>query len=345
MTPSPSTSGYRMPAEWEPHRATWLAWPYNPTTWKDHLAGAEEAFVKFIEALLPHEEVHLLVPNDMVKTRAEKALKNFLSNSSLHFHRIETGDIWFRDVGPLFVVRDHNGKHEVAWTKWTYNALGEKYDDLLVGDTVPDAMPLKKLPRFEAGIVLEGGSIDVNGEGSLLTTESCLLSPDRNPTLTKEEIEKKIREFLGVKQILWLKAGIAGDDTTGHVDDVARFVGRRAIVTAVEEDPTDENYAILQENLERLRQMRTEEGDAFTVTELPMPRPFSIGERRMAASYANFYIANGVVVVPIYKQPSDAEAFTILERSFPDREIIGIDCRELIYGYGALHCSSMQEPQ
>ena len=334
-----------MPAEWEPHRATWLAWPYNPSTWGDHLAGAEEAFTKFIAALLPHEEVHLLVPNDMVKTRAEKALKNFLSNSSLHFHRIETGDIWFRDFGPLFVVRDHNGKHEVAWTKWTYNALGEKYDDLLVGDTVPDAMPLKKLPRFEAGIVLEGGSIDVNGEGSLLTTESCLFSPDRNPTLTKKDIEEKLREFLGVTQVLWLKAGIAGDDTTGHVDDVTRFTGPRAIVTVTEEDLSDENYGVLRENLERLQSMRTLEGGLFTVTELPMPRPFFVENRRMAASYANFYIANGVVVVPTYDQPADRDAIKILERCFPDRKIAGIDCRELIYGYGALHCSSMQEPQ
>ncbi len=343
MNQTPLALGYRMPAEWEPHRATWLAWPYNPSTWADHLEGAEEAFVKFIAALLPHEEVHLLVPNDVVKNRAEKALKKFLMEPALRFHTIETGDIWFRDFGPLFVVCDHNGKHDVAWTKWTYNALGGKYDDLLVGDTVPDAMPIN-LPRFEAGIVLEGGSIDVNGEGILLTTESCLLSPDRNPTLTKEDIEGALREFLGVTQVLWLKAGIAGDDTTGHVDDVTRFVGPRAIVTAVEENPSDENYAVLKENFERLKEMHTPKGDSFLVTKLPMPQPFSIENRRMAASYANFYIANGVVVVPVYGQPSDKEAIEILEQCFPDRKITGIDCRELIYGYGALHCSSMQEP-
>lgn len=344
MKQTPLALGYRMPAEWEPHRATWLAWPYNPVTWADHIEGAEEAFVKFIEALLPHEEVNLLVPNETVKIRAEKALKRFLREPSLHFHGIETGDIWFRDFGPLFVVREREGQHDVAWTKWTYNALGGKYDDLLVGDTVPDAMPLHKLPRFEAGIVLEGGSIDVNGEGILLTTESCLLSPDRNPTLTKKDIEEKLHEFLGVTQVLWLKAGIAGDDTTGHVDDVTRFTGPRTIVTATEEDVSDENYGILRENLERLQSMRTPEGDPYTVTELPMPHPFAVDDRRMAASYANFYIANNVVVVPVYDQPSDPEAIKILERCFPDRKILGIDCRELIYGYGALHCSSMQEP-
>lgn len=333
-----------MPAEWERHRATWLSWPYNLQTWEGHLEGAEEAFTKFIAALLPQEKVHLLVPNEEVQKRAERALRKLVREPSFYFHTMETGDIWFRDFGPIFLVRDQSGKHEVAWTKWKYNALGEKYDDLIIGDTIPDAMPTKELLRFETGMVLEGGSIDVNGEGILLTTESCLLSPDRNPTLTKEDIESTLCDFLGVTQIFWLKAGIAGDDTNGHIDDITRFVARRTIVTAVEEDPSDENYEVLRENLERLKGMQTPEGDTFVVTELPMPRSFFVGNRRMAASYANFYIANGIVVVPTYDQPSDRTALQTLEHCFPDRRIVGIDCRELIYGYGALHCSSMQEP-
>ncbi len=329
-----------MPAEWEPHEATWLAWPYNALTWEGHLEGAEEAYRELISVLLPHERVHVLVPNEEVERRAKKILKNLTPE----FHRIETGDVWFRDFGPLFVTRGTGSAREVAWTKWTYNALGGKYEDLLRGDEVPDRMPLPGLQRFESGIVLEGGSIDVNGSGSLLTTESCLLSPDRNPDLTKEEIEEKLREFLGITNILWLKAGIAGDDTTGHVDDITRFVGPKTVVTAIEENPEDENYEVLRENRDRLKTMKTESGEKLEVIELPMPLPFAVDGRRMAASYANFYIANNVVVVPVYRQPSDKIALDILEQCFPDRKVIGIDCREFIYGYGAIHCSTMQQP-
>ncbi|MBM3227748.1 agmatine deiminase family protein [Candidatus Peribacteria bacterium] len=339
-TGSPADLGYRMPAEWERHEGTWLSWPYNMETWEGHLEGAEKAFAQMIAALTPHETVHLAVANADVEARALKALQGKPDN--LVLHRIETGDVWFRDFGPTFLVRERDGKREVGYSKWKYNAYGNKYQDLLIGNDVPDKMPLQSSERFDAGIVLEGGSIDVNGTGSVITTESCLLSPDRNPGLTKEQIEQKLRDYLGVTNVLWLKEGIAGDDTTGHIDDITRFTGKSTVVTVVEDDPQDENYAPLQENLHRLQTMRDEDGTPLTVVSLPMPRPCIVDGRRMAASYANFYIANSVVIVPIYSQNADSETLDTLQKCFPDRRVVGIDCRELIWGYGSVHCATQQ---
>lgn len=326
-----------MPAEWEPHAATWLSWPYNIETWDGHLEGAEQAFVQMIKALTPHERVSLLVPNAAVRKRAEAKLSGI---KNLQMHEIESGDVWIRDYGPIFV----KNKKEIAFTKWIYNAYGNRYQDLLVGNDVVDQMPLTDFKRFDTDMVLEGGSIDVNGSGSLLTTESCLLSPDRNPGLTKERIEQKLKDFLGVTNILWLQSGIEGDDTTGHVDDLTRFVGRSTVVTVTEKDTKDPNFVPLQENLSRLKKMKDEEGTPLTILELPMPKPFVVEGRRMAASYANFYIANGVVLVPTYAQASDVTAIETLQKCFPDRDIIGIDCRKLIWGFGSIHCATQQEP-
>lgn len=338
-------TGFRMPAEWEKHEGVWLAWPYNlEETWAGHLEGAEKAFVEIIEALTPHERVHLLVPNAKVQTRALAKIKQSKAKiDNLDLHSIETGDIWIRDFGPIFVVKDEP-KHEVAWTKWTYNALGNKFEALLIGNDAPNQMPISHLPRFEGGMVLEGGSIDVNGTGTLLTTESVLLNPSRNPDLTKTQIEDKLKKSLGVSNVLWLSAGIAGDDTDGHVDDVTRFVNRNTVVTVVEENPDDANYAVLQENLKRLKTMKIETGEPLKILTLPMPRAFIVEGRRMAASYANFLIANGVVLVPIYTQPSDDIALKTLRECFSDRQVIGIDCRELIWGCGSIHCASQQQP-
>src|SRR3989338_1213832 len=344
FTPSsPAALGYRMPAEWEPHAGTWLSWPYNPETWDGHLAGAEKAFVEMIDALKSHEVVQLLVPNEEVKARALKILGNKREN--LVIHCVETGDVWIRDYGPIFLKKEHAGKSEVAFAKFEYNAYGNKYEDLLIGNDAPDTMPLQDYKRFDADMVLEGGSIDVNGTGSLLTTESCLLSPDRNPDLRKEDIEQKLKDFLGVTNVLWLYAGIEGDDTTGHVDDLTRFTGQSSVETVVEENTKDPNHGPLKENLERLKTMRDEKGTLLTVHPIPMPHAFTVEGRRMAASYANFYVANGVVLVPTYKQASDAEALGVLAKSFPEREVIGIDCRELIWGYGSVHCGTQQMPK
>jgi agmatine deiminase len=342
MSELPIDLDYRMPAEWEPHAATWLSWPYNRETWEGHLDGAENAFAKLVEALTRKELVHLLVPHEHVEKRARQKLQErAYHDKNLRWHRIETGDVWFRDYGPLFIK---NKEGNIAWTDWTYNAYGNKYDDLLIGNNVSRKMPIQKIARFEAGIVLEGGSVDVNGSGSLLTTESCLLSDDRNPDLSQKEIEQVLRDYLGITNMLWLARGIAGDDTTGHVDDVARFVGPSTVVAAIEEDKDDENYTPLRENLERLQGMHDEKGGSLEVIMLPMPKKFFSNGRRMAASYANFYIANGTVLVPMYDQPSDSAALDTLEQLFPDRSIVGIDSRALIFGYGALHCITMQEP-
>src|SRR3989338_3232080 len=344
FTPSsPAALGYRMPAEWEPHEGTWISWPYNLETWAGHLEGAEEAFTQMIAALTPHEKVHLLVPSKDVEARAVKKIGK-AGTGNLEIHHIESGDVWIRDYGPIFLVKGEGKNREVAYSKWIYNAYGNKYDDLLPGNEVPDKMPLQKYPRFDAGIVLEGGSIDVNGTGTLITTESCLLSPDRNPNMNKEQIEQKLRDFLGVTNILWLSAGIEGDDTTGHVDDLTRFVGPAIVVTVEESNQKDPNYEPLMENARRLERMENEKGEMLTVIPLHMPEPFIVEGRRMAATYANFYIANGIVLVPIYMQKSDSEALSILQECFPDRKIIGIDCRELIWGYGSIHCATMQEP-
>jgi agmatine deiminase len=333
-----------MPAEWEPHEATWLAWPYNLNTWEGHLDGAEEAFVRIIEALTPHETVHVLVPDEAVRTRALQKLRaGSLNEGALRMHVIESGDVWFRDYGPIFLK---NKQGALAYTKWIYNAYGkeEEYADLLVGNEVPDKMPLKPFPRFETNLVLEGGSLDVNGTGTVLTTESCLLSPDRNPGKTKADMERALKDFLGVTNVLWLSRGVAGDDTTGHIDTLTRFVGPATVVTIVEENTDDENYPPLQENLSRLQAMRTEDGTPLTVLELPMPKVFVVEGRRMAATYGNFYIANGVVLVPTYAQPSDERALSVLRPLFPGREVIGIDSRELIWGYGSIHCATQQQP-
>ena len=338
----PSKLGFRFPAEWEPHAATWLAWPYNLNTWEGHLDGAEAAFVEMIKSLTPNEKVNLLVPDENVKNRAEEKLKSEkFDRKNLEMHLIESGDVWFRDYGPIFIIKPD----EVAYTKWKYNAYGHKYHDLLISNEVPDEMPLKKYRRFESDIVLEGGSIDVNGKGTLITTESCLLSPDRNPHMTKEQIETALNKFLGVTNVLWLSSGIEGDDTTGHVDDLTRFVGPAIVVTVEESNQKDPNYEPLMENARRLERMENEKGEMLTVIPLHMPEPFIVEGRRMAATYANFYIANGIVLVPIYMQKSDSEALSILQECFPDRKIIGIDCRELIWGYGSIHCATMQEPE
>ena len=341
----PSAEGFRMPPEWALQSAVWLSWPYNlEETWEGHIDGAEKAFTEMIEIMSHHQIVHVLVPNDAIRTRAVSKIKTSKANlKNLQLHIVETGDIWIRDYGPIFITKD-SPKHEVAFTKWIYNAYGNKYDALLVGNDVADKIPLENYRRFDTGIVLEGGSIDVNGSGTVLTTESCLLSPDRNPHMTRKQIEQALGEYLGASNVLWLGEGIEGDDTTGHVDDLTRFVGPSTVVTVVEEDPNDANYKPLLENVKRLKSMKDERGTPLTVLEIPMPQKFVVDGRRMAATHANFLIANNVVLVPVYAQPSDDVALDILSKCFPERKVIGIDCRELIWGYGSIHCASQQEP-
>jgi len=263
-------------------------------------------------------------------------------NVFFHFH--PTNDAWCRDHGPIFIQRPELDRPQ-AVIDWGFNAWGGKYPPYDLDDVIPTRIAQElSLPLFEPGIVLEGGSIDVNGRGTLLTTESCLLNPNRNPALSRPEIEQILRAYLGVRHILWLGDGIAGDDTDGHVDDLTRFVDERTVVTVVEEDPGDENYEPLQKNLERLGRMTDQDGLPLRVITLPMPQALWHEGQRLPASYANFYIANGVVLLPTYDPARDAEARATLQELFPSREVVGIDCTDLVWGLGAFHCVTQQWP-
>jgi agmatine deiminase len=260
----------------------------------------------------------------------------------VYFHHFQAYEPWVRDHGPLFVVNETSR----AVTNWDYNAWGGKYPPYDLDDQIPNQIAkFRSLERFDPEMILEGGSIDVNGSGALLATESCLLNPNRNPDLSKREIEQRLRDYLGATNILWLEAGIVGDDTDGHVDDLARFVDPHTIMVAVEEDSSDENYDVLKENLKRLQSMKDQDGNPFTIIKLPMPSPVMHEEERLPASYANFYLTNGSVLVPTYHDANDVKAIAILGELFPNREIVGIDSTDLAWGLGSFHCLTMQEPQ
>lgn len=343
---SPFALGYRMPAEWEPHEGTWLAWPHNEETWPGKLPKIEAIYLQMIEALVPQEKVHLLVNDERERERVEKCLlPRGIPTRNLLYYLIPTVDAWIRDYGPNFILKEPGGKKEAAWVKWGFNAWGGKYESLARDEGVGERLaPLLEIPVFRSGLVLEGGSIDSNGLGSSLVTEQCLLHPNRNPHLSRPEIEKALRDFLGFTNPIWLGEGIEGDDTDGHIDDIARFVNPDTVVTAVEKDPGDQNYTPLQENLGRLRNARDQEGKRLAVVEIPMPEPVRVPGARLPASYLNFYIANGVVLVPIFGQAGDLTALKILEGLFPKRRVIGIRSEDLILGLGAIHCVTHEQP-
>ena len=345
-TVTPATLGYRMPAEWERHDATWLAWPHNLNTWPGKFDLVPDIYVEIVRALSPHEPVHLCVNDAEALDHTRSLLKSAGINlSAVKFFQIPTDDTWARDHGPIFLSRVQNNSRELAITDWLFNSWGEKYGPWDLDDVVPQKIAhLLNVPLFEPGIVLEGGSIDVNGQGTLLTTEACLLNPNRNPTLSREDIEAYLRAYLGVTHILWLGDGIVGDDTDGHIDDLARFVNPTTVVCALEEDPTDVNYALLQENYRRLQKMTDQAGQPLRIVPLCMPSPVEYDGTRLPASYANFYIGNGVVLVPTYDCPNDKRAMATLQELFPTRRIIGIYCTDLVWGLGAIHCITQQQP-
>lgn len=342
----PDQLGYHMPAEWEPHEATWLSWPHNPETWPGKMEPIPTIWAHMLAGLLPNEKVHLNV-NDAAM---EKEVKTFLKGkkipiTNLIFHRFPTNDCWIRDCGPIFVTRKVKGKSEIAAIDWIFNKWGGKYPPWELDNDLPKKIADEfKIPRVEPGIVMEGGSLEVNGAGTLLTTESCLLNRNRNPRLTKKEIEIYLKKFLGVTNVLWLGQGIVGDDTDGHIDDIARFVNPTTVVTAIEEDPRDENYKILKDNLRRLEKMKDQDGKKLTIIPLPMPGAVTYENQRLPASYANFYIANNVVLFPTYDHHNDAIAKETLRKLFPGRKIVGINSIDLIWGLGAFHCITQQQP-
>lgn len=348
MNQTPAALGYYMPAEWSPHSATWLTWPKDPVTWPDRVPQVQEVYLQMMAALAPHEIVNLLV-DDELTAQAVRARCTFDSAENIRFHCLPTVDSWIRDYGPNFLI---NGRGGLAYNHWIFNAWGDKYESLKQDSAIPAQLETRLgVPRFVPGIVLEGGAIEVNGAGCVLTTEQCLLNPNRNPHLSRTEIEQYLRDYLGVTKVLWLGEGIVGDDTDGHIDDIARFVAPNVIVTAVEDDPMDANYHLLQDNLRRLEKMTDAHGKPFEIISLPMPGVVG-GESgatdreldRLPASYANFLIANKVVLAPIFGHANDARALATLQKCFPTRRIVGLNCEPVVWGMGTIHCLSQQQP-
>jgi agmatine deiminase len=345
--PSPA---YRMPAEWEPHAATWLAWPRRESDWPGKLDLIPWVYAEIVRALTRHEDVNLIVTDQPAATAARDLLARCSADvGRVHFWQLPTDRSWLRDSGPIFVYDRAGAKVALDWR---FNAWA-KYDDWQQDDRVPAFVARgRNVPRVEPlchghRVVLEGGSIDVNGEGLLLTTEECLLSKtqERNPPMGRADYERVFADYLGVSKVIWLGRGIVGDDTHGHIDDLARFVAPDTVVTVVEHDRRDENYAILQENRERLEGATGLTDEPLNVVPLPVPRPLVYDGTRLPASYANFYIANGVVIVPTFNDPADRVALGTLADLFPDREVIGIHCADLVWGLGTLHCMTQQEPR
>jgi agmatine deiminase len=332
-----------MPAEWEPHQATWLSWPHNRDTWPVRLEPTQRAYARMIAALACSETVHLNVNDAAMAAHARVLLAEAGARGDIRLHHIPTNDAWCRDHGAIFTTCAAAPRLQAL--NWEYNAWGGKYPPYDLDNAVPPQMAqVLGVPCVAGGMVLEGGSIEVNGAGLLLTSEACLLNPNRNPHLSRAEIEQRLCAALGVQRVLWLADGIVGDDTDGHVDDTARFVAPDTVVAAVEDDPADANYAPLRENLARLHQMRDQHGRPLRVLTLPMPPAQYHQGERLPASYANFYIANSVVLLPTFDHPRDAQARAVLQQCFPGREVVGIDCRDIILGLGALHCLTQQVP-
>jgi agmatine deiminase len=338
----PAAYGFHMPAEWEAHAATWLTWPHDEAHWPGKFEVVAPYWARMVKELETGENVHILIHDDETERVATGTMERAgVAGHRVHLHRVRNNFSWARDHGPIFLK---NNAGQVSISHWQYNAWGQKYAYDLDNAIPARIARLTELPMIEAPMVLEGGSIDVNGLGTLLTTRSCLLNPNRNPHLTKEQIEQNLKDYLGVRHILWLHDGIAGDDTDGHVDDLARFVGPRTAVAVVEENSQDENHAPLAENLNLLRAMTDQDGNPLDIIELPMPAPVIYQNQRLPASYANFYIGNEVVLLPTFNDPNDQKAIDALQKVFPTRRIAAIDARDLIWGLGAFHCVTQQQP-
>jgi agmatine deiminase len=354
-----------MPAEWERHHATWIGWPHNLTDWPGKFAPIPWVYAEIVRRLAPGEVVRILVNDGAHEARARRVLfRAGVDAARVEFFPIPTNRGWTRDFGPIFVRRGGGGARRAtgapavrggskAIVRFHFNAWA-KYDDWALDDRVPElvagrlGLPLLEATARGRGVVLEGGSIDVNGRGTVLTTEECLLDPAvqcRNPGLTREDMEGVLRDRLGAGNVLWLGKGIAGDDTHGHVDDLCRFTDARTLVLCREEDPRDVNYAPLQENRERLQGMLLEDGSHPEIVALPMPEPLYFEGRRLPASYANFYVGNAAVLVPTFNDPADRAALGVLSELFRDRPVVGVHAVDLVWGLGTLHCLTQQEPE
>jgi len=335
-----------MPAEWEPHSGTWLTWPHNPETWPGlDMQQVEIDYMHIVKALSQGEQTHILVQDQSAQESLTTQLtENSVDMSQVFLHDIPTNDSWIRDYGPNFIVRDHEKTREVAINDWDFDSWGRKYKwelDDLAGSTLAKELGFSS---YKPGIILEGGAIEVNGHGTCLTTDSCVLNPNRNGGLRRERMEEYLKSFLGVSKIIWLKGDLQGDDTDGHIDNLARFINPTTIVCAVEDNERDPNFLSLKHNFERLQAAKDQNGNPLQIIPLPMPGYVGTEEERLPASYANFYIANLAVLVPVYNHHNDEKVLDLLTSLFPGRKVIPIPCRTLIEGLGAVHCLTQQQP-
>lgn len=344
-TVTPRQLGYHFPAEWEKHAATWLSYPHNEASWPGKIHTIFPWYHLFIKELARGELVNINVNGEEMRDRILPALhEEGVNMQNIKLHLLRTNDAWCRDHGPAFIINPA-AENPKAIVNWKYNGWGNKYPSELDTDIPRRVGEMLNIPVFYPGIVMEGGSVDFNGKGTLLTTTSCLLNPNRNPNLNQQQIESFLINYYGVEQVLWLGEGIEGDDTDGHIDDLTRFVNEDTVVSVVEHSKSDANYTPLRENLATLGKFRLLNGKPINIIEIPMPKPMYYKGQRLPVSYANFYIANAGVMVPTYRCKQDEQAISILERCFGDRPVIGLDSVEIIWGLGSWHCLSQQEPE
>ncbi len=341
---TPKQLGYHFPAEFARHDATWLSWPHKEASWPGKIETIYPVYAEFIKRVAEGEKVNINILDAAMQQKAIHHLQQVDADlSNIQFFHHPTNDAWCRDHGPAFLVHPEEKKKMIV--DWGYNAWGGKYPPFDLDDIIPTLIAeYYKIPVVHPGIVMEGGSVEFNGRGTLLTTTACLLNPNRNPHLTQNQIEEYLYDYYGVTHILWLGDGIVGDDTDGHIDDLTRFVNEDTVVTIVESNKRDENYQILQDNLKDLKSLRLENGKQMNIVELPMPAPVIYDDQRLPASYANFYICNKYVVVPTFRDKHDDRAVDILQQCFPTRKVIGLDSTDIIWGLGSFHCLSQQEP-
>lgn len=345
MHPTPQQLGYYFPAEFHPHEATWLSWPHKEASWPGKIHTIFPYYSQFVKYLADSEKVRINVANEAMKAFATSHLQTAgvnLANVEFFFH--PTNDAWCRDHGPAFLINPDAEQKKVV-VDWNYNAWGGKYPPFDQDDIIPTLIAKHfSLPVYHPGIIMEGGSVEFNGKGTILTSTCCLLNENRNPHLDREQVEAYLHQYYGAKQVLWVEEGIVGDDTDGHIDDTIRFVNEDTVLTVVETDKQDENYDILQQNLRQLQQMRLLNGKQLNIVELPMPDAVIYEDQRLPASYANFYISNKYVIVPTFRCSKDDQALRIIADCYKDREVVGIDSTEIIWGLGSFHCLSQQEP-
>ena len=344
--PTPRQLGYYFPAEFHPHTATWLSWPHKEASWPGKIHTIFPHYSRFVKYLADSEKVRINVADEAMKTFAAGHLLQAgvnMQNVEFFFH--PTNDAWCRDHGPAFLVNPA-AEQKKAVVDWNYNAWGGKYPPFDQDDIIPTLIANHyQLPLFNPGIIMEGGSVEFNGKGTILTSTCCLLNENRNPHLNRAQLEEYLYQYYGAEQVLWVEEGIVGDDTDGHIDDTIRFVNEDTVLTVIETDKQDENYGLLQQNLRQLQQMRLLNGKQLNIVTLPMPDAVVFEDQRLPASYANFYISNKYVIVPTFQCKKDDEALRIIAECFKDREVVGIDSTDIIWGLGSFHCLSQQEPE